>query len=190
MLKEIERTLRHEGGFVDNPKDSGGITNHGLSLRYLLTIGDRDQDGTLDFDRDHDGDVDADDVKVLTLEDAAAQLKVDFYDPLQLGEVRSLRIRWKVFDLAVNMGKGTATKILQRAVGVQDDGEIGPLTLHATNRIIQSGLGEGYIMERIIEEQVKHYVRIAVSRPKDLAFLRGWVDRAYDRGKDLTNGTA
>ena len=49
--------LRAEGGYVNDPNDAGGATNHGISLR-AVRLRDVDRDGHLDFDLDRDGDVD------------------------------------------------------------------------------------------------------------------------------------
>jgi lysozyme family protein len=38
------------------------------------------------------------------------------------------------FDTAVNMGVGTAARMLQTALGVDADGEIGPITLATASR--------------------------------------------------------
>ena len=40
----------------------------------------------------------------------------------------------RVFDTAVNSGIGQAIRFLQRAVGMADDGVVGPLTLAAVMR--------------------------------------------------------
>jgi len=40
-------------------------------------------------------------------------------------------IKFDLFDMAVNSGVGTAIKTLQRTVGVDDDGNLGPVTLQA-----------------------------------------------------------
>lgn len=189
MLPEIARTLKHEGRLSLNKNDAGGATNFGISLRFLLTIGDRDKNGTLDYDLNHDGNVDAEDIKLLTEQHAHDLIKSEFYDPLRISEIKCLRIRWKVLDLAVNMGKDAAARIFQRAVGVKEDGVVGSLTIDAANRILAANIGEAMIMDKLVEQQVKRYVSLAIMRPANLAFLVGWTDRAFDRGKDLVNAS-
>lgn len=185
MQKEIERTLRHEGGFVNNPNDSGGATFAGLSLRYMMQAGDRDKNGTFDFDLNNDGKVDAADVKLLTIDAVADELKKSFFDKLRLAEINSLHVRWKVFDIAVTSGQATAAAILQRCVDVEADGVIGNMTLAKVNARLSSGFGEHVMMDSLIEAQVKYYTKVALANKKNIEFLYGWIKRAFDRANDL-----
>ena len=40
--KCFEMLLKHEGGFVDHPKDPGGVTNLGITKRVMQDFLDRD----------------------------------------------------------------------------------------------------------------------------------------------------
>ena len=71
----IKYTLDFEGGLSDNPNDSGGITNHGVSLAFASSTGNRKL-----FDKDRDGDIDRNDIKLLTTEDAIEAFKIYFWD--------------------------------------------------------------------------------------------------------------
>lgn len=185
MLTEVRKTLVIEGGFVNNVNDSGGATFAGLSLSYMLLAGDRDHNGTLDFDLNHDGKVDAIDVKKLTIDAVAEELTNEFYYKLNLPELKSLRLRWKIFDIAVNCGKITAAKMLQRAIGVPDDGVIGVYTRQKANLIIQSSVGETYTLVKLSNQQVKHYVECLKKNVKNFTFIDGWLTRAFDLGDSL-----
>ena len=78
-----------------------------------------------------------------------------------------------VFDKAVLMGSRTAHKILQRALGVEDDGVIGYHTMNAIGKADISSLlakcRAAYIdyVEGIVEED-----------PTQAVFLKGWKARA------------
>lgn len=111
----------HEGGFVDHPRDPGGATNHGVSLRYARSKG-------LLFDLDRDGDVDADDIRLITPAQAMAAFWSDFWRPCRCDELAP-DLAVLVYDAAVNSGAPQAIRWLQRAVGVREDGIIGPLTM-------------------------------------------------------------
>jgi lysozyme family protein len=185
MLKEIQHTLFLEGGFSDDKHDAGGATMCGLSLSYMLQAGDRDNDGTLDFDLNRDGKVDAADVKLLTIEAVAEEVKAEFFDRLKLSQVTSLRVRWKILDIAVNMGRGTAAKMVQKIIGVKEDGVIGNDTLHALNTRLITGVGEAAILDKLIEAQIKRYVHIVKANTSQIVFLEGWVNRGFDRGAGL-----
>lgn len=53
-----------------------------------------------------------------------------YWQPPKCGEMPPA-LGFVTFDTAVNMGPSTAAKLLQRTVGVADDGKVGPITLAA-----------------------------------------------------------
>jgi lysozyme family protein len=76
-----------------------------------------------------------------------------------------------VFDMAVNAGPKRSIILLQRALGVEDDGIVGRITLEAVHKT--------NIRDLIInfeEERIKFYSSLD-SWPR---FGRGWKQRAYD----------
>jgi len=100
--------IGHEGGYVNHPSDPGGETRYGISKRAYP----------------HE------DIKNLTLARAQALYRKDYWDVVRADEIPK-HVRLAVFDAAVNSGVLQAVKWLQRAVGVVDDGTIGPKTLSA-----------------------------------------------------------
>lgn len=115
----IQFVVREEGGFVNDPKDPGGATKYGISMRSHRTdIGDLDRDG----------DIDADDVKLLTV-DQAIDIYADEYWSGIRGEELPEPMALALLDTAVNCGIGRAIRLLQRAVGLKEDGIFGPATL-------------------------------------------------------------
>ena len=68
------------------------------------------------------------DIKNLTLEDAKAIYKRDWWDKLKL-EDYSAALSYQLFDTSINSGWHNAAEILQRAIGVKDDGVIGKVTM-------------------------------------------------------------
>lgn len=117
--RSLKALLKHEGGYVDHPRDPGGATNLGVTLGTARAYR---------MDLDGDGDVDKNDVRLIDA-DAAAPVYRDGYwlkckcDKLPAG------VDYMVFDLAVNSGTSRAIRYLQRAAGVTEDGVIGPQTL-------------------------------------------------------------
>ena len=108
--KAFKLLIGHEGGYAHDPKDPGGETKFGISKRAYPEV----------------------DVANLTLNEAKEIYKIDYWDIL-LAEELPEEIRFSVFDAAVNSGNRQAIKWLQQAVGVIDDGIIGPKTLAAIN---------------------------------------------------------
>jgi lysozyme family protein len=86
-----------------------------------------------------------------------------------------------VFDIAVNNGRGTAAKLLQRALNaaggataLEVDGFIGAKTIAAAQRIGEKGTA--YLLQS--REQL--YYDIAHNHPTQKKFLNGWLDRNRD----------
>jgi lysozyme family protein len=162
--------LRHEGGLANNPNDPGGITDYGISLRYLKTLGH-------DGDFDHDGVIGPNDIRVLTQEQACHIYQHYWWDRYQYGLFVPQNPATKVFDMAVNMGAVAAHKILQRALGTANvDGIMGPETIRLVNDANQLTL-----LSAVENQQAQYYKNIAISNPKLQEFLRGWLKRSYDR---------
>lgn len=108
--------LRHEAGYVDNPHDNGGPTNLGVTIGTLSRHLGRPATKA--------------DIKALTPAKVAPIYEADFWreaacDKLPRG------LDYMIFDTAVLSSPGRAKRFLQRAVGVTDDGIVGPATLKA-----------------------------------------------------------
>ena len=44
-MRQLRKLLEIEGGWVNDPKDRGGATKYGISLRFLAAEGAFDADG-------------------------------------------------------------------------------------------------------------------------------------------------
>lgn len=117
----MPRILKHEGGFVNHPKDPGGATNRGVTIGTLRRLG---------IDKDGDGDSDIVDLKALTADDAALVFKRFYGDAVQ-ADLLPRGLDYAMTDFAVNSGPTRAAEHLQRILGVAVDGHIGPATLAA-----------------------------------------------------------
>lgn len=100
--------IGHEGGYSNDPKDPGGETKYGISKRSYPRV----------------------DIGALTLEGAHRIYRADFWDKIH-GDDLDPGLALVAFDAAVNNGVGQAVRWLQRALGVKEDGVIGPVTLNA-----------------------------------------------------------
>lgn len=157
--------LEHEGGFVDHPSDPGGKTNYGISLLFLKGL------VLADGDIDHDGDIDGDDIKALTVNDSKKLYKKFFWDPLHLEALVNEELKLHVFDHGVNAGTKTGIKLLQRILGLTDDGSIGPMTIKAANSYT------GNIVEKYKEARQGYYLAIIAKNPRLIVFKKGWLNR-------------
>lgn len=112
--------LHHEGGFTADKRDkgnaNGGSTNLGVTSAVWA-----DWTGT---SAGHDV------MKALTPEDVKPLYKHNYWDRVK-GDNLPSGLDWALFDWAVNSGSGRAARSIQRIVGVEADGGIGPMTLTA-----------------------------------------------------------
>ena len=116
----FERVVGHEGGFGADPKDRGNWTTG--------VIGQGELRGTK-FGISAMSYPDLD-IGKLTVDQAKAIYKRDFWDRAQADQYDAA-IAYQLFDIAVNNGNGNAIRMLQRAVNVADDGQIGPMSIAA-----------------------------------------------------------
>ena len=111
--------LKHEGGYVNNPKDPGGMTNLGVTKRVWEEYVGHPVDEAA--------------MRALGPADVAPLYKKNYWDKIK-GDALPRGVDYACFDLAVNSGVGRAAKFLQQAVGVSADGAIGPATLDAVEK--------------------------------------------------------
>jgi lysozyme family protein len=111
--------LSAEGGYVDDPLDPGGATNLGITLRVLS-------------EWRHTA-VTKEEVRNLTREEAGAIYRARYWNVVR-GDDLPAGVDLLAFDAGVNLGTGRSARMLQAAVGVAQDGAIGPATLDAVGR--------------------------------------------------------
>lgn len=172
-----EEIVAREGGYVNDPADPGGATNHGVTLGTLRALG-RDVTG--------DGAVNEADVQALSRDEAVdIFLKQYFQRPglFLLPEA----LQPSVFDMYVNAGM-MAVKLLQRvlkAAGypLRDDGVIGPATLTATCSEAVKDMRS--LVDRYGMARRDFYYSLADARPASRKYARrkdggkgGWITRA------------
>ena len=197
-------TARWEGGLTDHPSDPGGITNHGVSLRWLRQLAAeaeaearrlaRTCDGSnahdpqqQPYDFNGDGNVDADDIRACTRLQAAELMRRHFWGPLRCQELPA-PLATALYDCAVNTGPDRAVKILQEACNVVGeahlefftplavDGRCGPKTLGLARLLEDAGLAF-YTARLTVRERKNFYIRLARQKPQFTAFLQGWKNR-------------
>jgi len=112
--KCLDMLLHHEGGFVNHPRDPGGMTNHGVTrMVYEKWVGRQ---------------MSEQDMRDLTPADVAPIYKNEYWKRCKCDDLPS-GVDWCVFDWAVNSGVGRSAKALQGIIGATQDGGIGPMTL-------------------------------------------------------------
>ena len=112
--KCLHMLLEHEGGYVNNVHDKGGMTNLGVTKRV--------------YDKWIDRESTEQEMRDLTPDDVAPIYKKNYWNRVK-GDSLPSGLDWACFDWAVNSGSGRPAKAVQRAVGATQDGAIGNQTL-------------------------------------------------------------
>ena len=179
-VREIaEEIVAREGGFVNDPDDPGGATNHGVTIHTMRRLG---------IDLDGDGDVDVADVHRLSRAQAVDLYVEHYFDRPRIGALPEA-IQATVFDMHVNAGPN-AVKILQRLLRemghrIAVDGVIGPETIRAARAAYAAAsefLADAYGIARR-----NYYYALADRRPASRKYARrrdggkgGWIRRAEE----------
>lgn len=171
----MEYVLRNEKGLVNNLHDSGKITNHGISLRFLKSLKPEDlrKYGLLDASEQT--------IIDLTLEQALSIYRGEFWYKAPFEKILNQEHVNYIFDMAVNMGIAPAIKCAQRACwavmknrSLVDDGILGEKTLAAIK------LCAFMLMPALRSERAGYYRLVLDKSPKEKEFINGWLNRAYE----------
>jgi len=149
----LVKVLKHEGGFVNHPKDPGGMTNLGVTKKvWEEWVG-------------HE----VDEKAMRELTPALVGLMYEMkYWRTSYCEILPRGLDLLVFTMAVNSGSGRSVKLLQDAIGVVADGVIGPNTMAKIN-------------EANVETMIDKFSEARTSFYKGLktfsVFGKGWLSR-------------
>ena len=128
--------LQKEGfsTYTNSPHDMGGPTKFGVTLAALSAY------------RGHA--CVAADVMNLQEDEALAIYRANYWHPIA-GDQLPAGVNLMTFDCGVNQGVGHATRWLQGAAGVVQDGNIGPMTILAVQSHNPVDLLEAFKAERL-----------------------------------------
>lgn len=177
FLQSVTYMLQNEGGFVDDPLDSGGATNMGITIQSLYAF--RVQIAKKE-DKENVPMPTKDDIKNLSTSEAMELYYEMYYRPLRLMFVHHNNIATAIMDMSVNMGRGQAVTIVHRALirmlydtGTDGGGRLDDVAIESLNKCDPSNFidtFEVFVMQ--------FYNGLVSKRPKDAKFLHGWSQRA------------
>jgi len=170
--KAFARLIGHEGGYSTDRNDPGnwtggkvgkGVlkgTKYGIAANTYPNL----------------------DIKNLTLEQAKAIYKKDWWDKLGAEQLHPA-IVYQLWDFAVNAGKSRAIKELQQVAGVIDDGILGAKTIAAVKALSVTD-----VLILLTAERLRFYTSLTTWG----TYGKGWTNRVADNLKyavpDMKNG--
>ena len=180
----LPKILKWEGGFVNDPVDSGGATNKGVTLAtykaYRKAHGMKTPTVA--------------DLKAITNETVMAILKEFYWDKMKADDIANQSIA----NLCVNMLWGSGTgyiKRIQSVLNVKQDGVVGPVTIGKIN----GWANQKDLFDRLWNQRKKFFENIVVNdirvyerkigrkaterellRYTKKRFLNGWLNRLND----------
>jgi hypothetical protein len=149
--------LKHEGGYVNHPRDPGGRTNLGVTQRVWEAWIGR---GATERD-----------MRALTPDMVAPLYRQKYWNKVRAAELAP-GLDLHVFDFGVNAGPARAIRYLQMMIGANPDGIFGPATMRAlSNYIDQYGTRKAVTRYGELREQYYRSLRTFAT------FGRGWLRR-------------
>jgi len=168
----INSIIDIEGGYVNDPSDSGGETKYGITKRTAKAYG-------------YTGNM-----KNLSRDLAFTIYVNKYWNALNLDVIEEIspRIAEELADTSVNMGSQRAAEFLQRSLNVLNnrgeyypdlkiDRDVGPRTIHALRaHMKRRGQKNGQVvLFRMLNcLQGEFYINLCERREKDEKFIYGW----------------
>tara|TARA_R110002153_G_scaffold63189_2_gene169652 strand:- start:880 stop:1425 length:546 start_codon:yes stop_codon:yes gene_type:complete len=175
MSQLKDETINHiidiEGGYVNDPSDSGGETNFGVTEKVARANGYHGK--MIDMPQEF----------------AYTLYQKKYWDAICLDEISALSasVAKELADTGVNMGTGRAAEFLQRSLNafnkqgslykdVLVDMDVGPATIKALTKYLElRGLdGEKVLYSALNSLQGAFYIKLTETRQKDEKYSYGW----------------
>lgn len=170
FILSFQKTLAHEGNYINDPDDLGGETYKGISRNAHSSWNGWSLIDSYKNSSDFPHSLETE----AKLQNLVEQFYVNnFWHPLNAEQIQNQTSADSVFDFAVNTGLITTARIVQSIVGTKIDGIIGEQTLKKIN-----STDFGYFQAAFTVAKIEYYVNIIQKRPTNKKYLFGWIIRA------------
>ena len=183
----LGRCVATEAGYVNDPNDSGGETNHGVTK---ATAGDFAADLKRLYNWDGT-------MRNLSQEMALYVFRKGWWERLACDDLLKISplLADRVFDFGINAGRAASALALQQSVNalnrqgkdypdVTEDSKLGAdgETIRAIQALVakRGNAGVGSLLTLVIGENSHFYVSISRSKPKNEEFMNGWSTRVFE----------
>lgn len=175
-------TLGFEGGYSNDPEDSGGETYKGISRRNWPTWkGWKIIDGLKNSPAGFLFSLHTDSRLHYAVQDF---YNVNFWGVLNLDHVKNQEIANELFDTAVNCGTAIAAEFLQDALNVLNkngtlypDIEVDRRLGTTTIKTLNAHHNPVQVLKVLNVLQGARYINICKGKPKQERFINGWLSR-------------
>ena len=164
-MADINFTIKHiqkwEGGFVNDPYDSGGATNKGITYNTFKR-----------FRLDNNQPIPTiEDLKNISDIEWKAIFLHNYWNKWQGNLIEDKYIATMLVDWVFHSGKWGII-IPQRLLKVKQDGIVGEITIGAVN-----AADPDYLFEDLKWARLEFLKDIARNKPTQERFLKGWINR-------------
>ena len=157
--KIIPKIKKWEGGYVSHPADTdGGCTNKGITLTTFRTFYGRSKT--------------CEDLKNISDTQWKHILKAGYWDKMGADHIENQSIAELCVQMCWGSGAKTAIRKIQKCLGCEPDGIVGPKTLAALN-----APNRAEIHAKLWEMRRIWFLNIVKAQPKKKVFLNGWLNR-------------
>lgn len=159
--KAITKLLKVEGGFVNNPLDTGGATNYGITKAvYEAYIGRT---------------VTVAEIQNMPIGNAMEIYKSKYWDTIGGDYIKSYAVAYIIFDQGVNRGPASAIGQVCSVLGIPKVSAINSNIIEKLNNFDPEKFVELYL-----DQSAAFYNALVVSKPTQIIFLKGWLNRVAD----------
>lgn len=171
--KVINEIIEIEGGFVDDPEDSGGATRYGITEEVARLNGYTYK------------------MEALPRSLAFEIYSNKYWNALNLDAIEAFSplVAQELVDTGINQGVGRAGEFLQRSLNLLNnratyyddilvDGDVGRKTLNALSEYFKrrGSRGEKVLYKMLNSLQGSFYITLGERRVKDEKFIYGWFE--------------
>ena len=184
--KAFEKTMEHEGGYVNDKDDRGGETYRGISRNNF-----GNWKGWKKIDKYkpvNDG------FRKKIKQDESLQndvrdfYKKEFWNRFKGDDIGDQGLAEELFDTAVNMGTRVAGRFLQQGLNLlnrngslfedlEEDGLVGKKSIGALNKYLKTD-NAVTLLKLLNILQGARYIEIMRNNPTQEKYARGWLNRA------------